>query len=63
MIVLVKESVASKMSLEPGGHGGHCCLKKQEHWHQETAMESTETQKQESLLSEAERRRQGTDHT
>lgn len=63
MIVLVNESVASKMSLEPGGHRGHCCLKKQERWHRATAVESTETQKQESLLSEGERRRQGTDRT
>lgn len=63
MIVLVKESVASKMSLEPGGCEGHCCLKKQEHWHRGRGRESTETQRQESLLSKGERHKQGTGHT
>lgn len=57
MIVLVKESLASKMSLEPGGCEGHCCLKKQEHWHRATGMESVETQRQGCLLSEGERHR------
>lgn len=31
VIVSVKESIASKMSLEPKGKEGQCCLKKQEH--------------------------------